>query len=422
MSRVIVVGGGAAGMMAAVHAARNGNEVHIYEKNEKLGKKIYITGKGRCNLTNACDIGELFQNVMTNEKFLYSAFYSFSNQDVMNFFEELGCALKIERGNRVFPRSDHASDVIRVLVKELERLAVNVHLKSPVADIIIEDKKIRGIVTENGSYVEGDSVIVTTGGLTYPSTGSTGDGYRFAKKAGHDIRPTSPSLVPVQVKEAWVRELQGLSLKNIRLTAYAGEEEVYSAFGEMIFTHFGISGPVVLSLSSYLIPWIGEKTCRLLVDCKPALAAEELDERILRDFGKYKNKQFKNSLDELLPKKLIPVIIWLSGIPLEKQVNSITREERERLISLVKGLPLTAERLRGYNEAVITRGGIDSREINPSTMESKCVKGLYFAGEVIDLDALTGGYNLQIAWSTGYLAGMNAGMKETDRQENSLGS
>jgi hypothetical protein len=406
MSNVLIIGGGAAGMMAGIAAAEAGHKVQIFEKNEKLGKKIFITGKGRCNLTNACDVEELFQNVVHNAKFLYSAFYGFTNDDMMAFAEANGCPVKTERGNRVFPVSDRSSDVIQALASRLRKLKVDVHLNEEVADIQLTDGAVSGLILKKGNRViPADAVIVAAGGLSYPSTGSTGDGYRFAKKAGHKITELSPALVPFMVEEPVVRELMGLSLRNISAKILKGNKVLYEEFGEMLFTHFGVSGPVLLSASSYVAAQLRKEPLTLSIDLKPALTEEQLDARILRDFEEVKNKQFKNSLDQLLPSKMIPVIIDRSGIAPEKKVNEITREERHRIVTAIKDFKLTLTGLRGYNEAIITQGGVSVREVNPSTMESKLVKGLYFAGEVLDLDAVTGGYNLQIAWSTGHLAG-----------------
>jgi hypothetical protein len=406
MSNVLIIGGGAAGMMAGIAAAEAGHKVQIFEKNEKLGKKIFITGKGRCNLTNACDVEELFQNVVHNAKFLYSAFYGFTNDDMMAFAEANGCPVKTERGNRVFPVSDRSSDVIQALALRLRKLKVDVHLNEEVADIQLTDGAVSGLILKKGNRViPADAVIVAAGGLSYPSTGSTGDGYRFAKKAGHKITELSPALVPFMVEEPVVRELMGLSLRNINAKILKGNKVLYEEFGEMLFTHFGVSGPVLLSASSYVAARLRKEPLTLSIDLKPALTEEQLDARILRDFEEVKNKQFKNSLDQLLPSKMIPVIIDRSGIAPEKKVNEITREERHRIVTAIKDFKLTLTGLRGYNEAIITQGGVSVREVNPSTMESKLMKGLYFAGEVLDLDAVTGGYNLQIAWSTGHLAG-----------------
>ena len=395
-------------MMAALAAARSGHRVRLYEKNEKLGKKLYITGKGRCNLTNACDTEDLFGNVVHNPKFLYSAFYSFTNLDMMDLMEKSGCPVKTERGGRVFPVSDRASDVTGALAGCLKKAGVDIFLKEEVLDLDIRDGRAAGIrLKKGGRPVEADAVIVATGGLSYPSTGSTGDGYRMAEAAGHRITELSPALVPFETEEPVAAQLQGLSLRNIRAVIRKGNKVLYEEFGEMLFTHYGVSGPVLLSASSYVTKKIREGGLVLSVDLKPALSEEQLDARILRDFGEVKNRQFKNALAHLLPAKLIPVIVERSGIPPEKKVNEITREERRGIVSQVKDFRLTLKGLRDYKEAIITQGGVCVGEINPSTMESKLVKGLYFAGEVLDVDGVTGGYNLQIAWSTGYLAGMS---------------
>ena len=407
MSKVYVIGGGAAGMIAAIAAARNGHKVVLLEKNEKLGKKLFITGKGRCNITNACNKEEFFEQIVSNPKFLYRAYHSFSNYDTMNFFEELGLPIKTERGNRVFPESDKSSDVIAVLKRELERQGVDIRYRAEVAKLLVRDGSFYGVqLKSSGEELLGDDVIVCTGGLSYPLTGSTGDGYQYAKALGHTITQRYPSLVPIHVKESFVKELMGLSLKNIEIIVTSGSKTVYRDFGELLFTHFGVSGPVILSASSYIIPYLAKQEALVLsMDLKPALSIEQLDARILRDFEEFKNKQFKNSLERLLPNKLIDVIIRLSNIDPEKQVNSVTKEERLGLATLLKNLKLHITKLSDYGQAVVTKGGINVKEINPSTMESKQMKHVYFAGEVLDLDALTGGYNLQIAWSTGYLAG-----------------
>ena len=407
MSKIIVVGGGAAGTMAAITAARNGHEVHLFEKNTKLGRKLFITGKGRCNITNASDIDIIFENVVSNRKFLYSALYGYTNQDVIDFFERLGCKTKVERGNRVFPVSDKSSDVIGALMRECNRVGVNVHFQTEISDVIIKDGQFEGVrlVGETG-IVKGDKVIIATGGLSYPLTGSTGDGYRFAKEMGLAVTDLYPSLVSVHMKEDYVKELQGLSLKNIQVKLLDGKKCVYENFGELVFTQRGVSGPVVLSASSYAIPYIKKgKQLTFTIDLKPALSKEQLDARILRDFEEFTNKQYKNALDNLLPRKLIGVIIELSGIHPEKKVNLITREERQNLVNLLKDFRFHVERLGDFKEAVITKGGVSVKEINPTTMEAKNVKNVYYVGEVLDLDALTGGYNLQIAWSTGVAAG-----------------
>ena len=410
MSNVIVVGGGAAGMMAAIFAARNGQNVTLLEKNEKLGKKIFITGKGRCNITNASEIEDLFSAVISNPKFLYSGFYSFTNDQVIHFFEELGVATKIERGNRVFPVSDHSSDVIAALTREMQHLKVKVQLHCEVKELLINnEREIKGVRLANGKKMTADAVVVATGGISYPSTGSTGDGYRFARNCGHKVTELFPSLVPMEVKEWYAKELQGLSLKNIEIHITDGKKKLYDEFGEMLFTHYGVTGPVILSASSIVGKTLEKKELVLHIDLKPALTEEQLDKRLLREFEANHNKQFKNAIDSLLPAKLRPVIIELSGLEEEKKVHEITKEERLNLLRLIKDFHMTLTGLRGYNEAIITKGGISVKEIDPGTMESKLIKNLYFAGEVLDLDAVTGGYNLQIAWSTGYLAGISAG-------------
>ena len=406
MSKVIIIGGGAAGMMAAVTAAENGHAVHVYEKNEKLGKKLFITGKGRCNLTNACDMEELFDAVCTNGKFLYSAFYGFTNQDAIRFFEKSGLKIKVERGNRVFPASDRSSDVIAVLQRRMKSLGVNVHLNMAVKEVLAEDGCVKGILTEAGDEADADAVIIATGGLSYQTTGSTGDGYRFAEALGHQVTELSPALVPLNVKEDVVKGLQGLSLRNVRAGIYDGKKRLYEDFGEMMFTHFGVTGPLILTASSRIQKQIRKKELRLAIDLKPALSEEQLDRRILRDFEEAKNKQFKNAVNGLFPAKLVPVMIEKSGILPEKKVNEISKEERHHFLRLIKNFELTVTGLRDYNEAIVTKGGVHVKEVNPATMESKRVSGVYFAGEVLDLDAVTGGFNLQIAWSTAYAAGM----------------
>jgi len=407
VSKVYVVGGGAAGMLAAIVAARNGHKVILFEKNEKLGKKLFITGKGRCNLTNAGDREDFFDHIVSNPKFLFRAYHSFSNYDTMHFFEELGLSIKVERGNRVFPESDKSYDVIDVLKCELEHQSVEIRYHSEVSEILSKEGSFYGLRLKNSKdEYYGDAVIIATGGLSYSTTGSTGDGYRFAKSIGHTITDLSPSLVPLHVKESFVKELMGVSLKNIAVTVSSGQKQIYSDFGEMLFTHFGVSGPVILSASCYIIPYLKRKeSLSISIDLKPALSVEQLDARILRDFEEFKNKQFKNSLVHLLPNKLIDVIIRLSLIDPEKKVNSVTKEERLNLVHLLKNFMLQITKLGDYKEAVITQGGINIKEINPSTMESKLINQVYFVGEALDLDALTGGYNLQIAWSTAYLAG-----------------
>jgi flavoprotein, HI0933 family len=405
MSKVLIVGGGAAGMFAAIFAARNQNQVHVYEKNEKLGKKLFITGKGRCNMTNACDMEGLLESVQTNSKFLYSSFYGHNNFDTIDFFESIGLRTKIERGNRVFPVSDHSSDVIQALVREMNKLGVQIHLRTEVKDIVMQEGQARGIRTNKGTIIEGDAVIVATGGLSYETTGSTGDGFTFAKAMGHRVTELYPSLVPLTIKEAFATELMGLSLKNTGISVYSGKKCLYQDFGEMMFTHFGVTGPMILSASSYIGKEIKKQDLTLIVDLKPALTLEQLDQRVLKDFTSQLNKDFRNSITGLFPAKLIPVMVALSGIDPYKKVNEISKEERMNFVKLIKSLTLTITGLRGYKEAVITKGGVDIKEINPSTMESKKVQGVYFIGEVLDLDAVTGGFNLQIAWSTAYAAG-----------------
>ncbi len=408
MNKVIVVGGGAAGMMAAISAADSGAEVILIEKNEKLGKKVYITGKGRCNITNESDVENLLKNVRSNPKFLYSAFYTFDSYRMMDFLEGEGLKLKTERGNRVFPESDKSSDVIKTLKKALEKRKVKIVLNTKVLKIEIKDGICHGVIVQSGdksgSYTA-DKVIVATGGCSYQSTGSTGDGYRFAKDADIKVTKCYPSLVPFNIGSDIPKRLQGLSLRNVKVTLSDKGKVLYEELGEMLFTHFGVSGPLVLSAST-LASGKDVSQMELSIDLKPALSKEQLDERILRDFSENRNSYFKNSLSRLLPAKMIPVIVELSEIDEKKQVNNITKEERNRLVNLLKRLTFKVESLRGFNEAIITKGGVSVKEINPGTMEAKKVKGLFFAGEVLDLDAVTGGYNLQIAWSTGYLAGM----------------
>ncbi|MDE7247875.1 MAG: NAD(P)/FAD-dependent oxidoreductase [Lachnospiraceae bacterium] len=440
MADIVIVGGGAAGMMAAIAAAGAGGNVTLIEKNEKLGKKLFITGKGRCNVTNACDVEDLFGNVLEHSKFLYSAIYGFDNQSVMNFFEENGCKLKIERGQRVFPVSDHSSDIIKVLEKKLKESHVSIRLNSEIKKITVQklespvenskkkqkqtskvcsievyDKQQRKNQTINAA-----SVIVATGGMSYVLTGSTGDGYKFAKELGHTVTPLSPALVPFAIKESWCHALQGLSLKNVKASVMLDGKEIYSDFGEFLFTHYGVSGPLMLSAASVYAHYVhahkrkdkAENEAKIYIDLKPALTYEQLDKRVLREFDANKNKQFKNVLGALFPAKLVPIMPQLSAIAADKKINEITKEEREHFVSVIKRMELTVSGLRGYDEAIVTKGGVAVNEVDPSTMESKLVKGLYFAGEVLDIDALTGGFNLQIAWSTGYLAGISAAQIE----------
>lgn len=402
---MIVVGGGAAGMMAAYAAAECGHSVILLEKNEKLGKKIFITGKGRCNLTNACEQDKLFENMVSNPKFLYSAFYDFDNRHVMEFFKRAGCPLKVERGDRVFPESDHSSDVIAAMERLLKKKKVAVRLFTQVKEILAEEGCVSGVLLVNGEQLKADAVVLATGGLSYPTTGSTGDGYRMAQRMGHTVKECTPALVPMEIEERWCSSLQGLSLKNVNLVLSCGAKKIWQGFGEMLFTHFGISGPLVLSASSYYNKCKVKDDVTVAVDLKPALTMEQLDKRILRDFEQNLNKQFKNVIGSLYPARLTPVMVGLSGIDGEKKIHEITKEERRKLVEITKALKMRVSGLRDYTEAIITQGGVKVKEINPSTMESKLVQGLYFAGEVLDLDAVTGGFNLQIAWSTGHLAG-----------------
>ena len=404
MKKIAVIGGGAAGLMAAGEAAKYGADVTLFEKNDKLARKIAITGKGRCNVTNLCDVNEFLSNVATNPKFLYSALNYFTPQDCMDFFENLGVKLKVERGKRVFPVSDNAFEIVDALKKAVNINKVKVKFEE-IKAVLINNCKVSGLVTKNEKY-NYDAVIICTGGLSYRSTGSDGDGYRFAREAGHNITELKASLVPLEIHEKWCADLMGLSLKNIKLAVYENNKKIFEELGEMLFTHFGVSGPLVLSASSH-IRKIGEKDYRLTIDLKPGLSDEQLDRRVLSDFEKYKNKDFKNCLDDLLPKKMIPVFISLLEdiINPEKKVNEITRDERHELVKLFKSFELSVKKFRPLDEAIITCGGVDTREIYSNKMESKLVSGLYFAGEIIDVDAYTGGFNLQIAFATGKLAG-----------------
>lgn len=407
--KVIVIGAGAAGMMAAYSSALCGNKVTVFERNEKAGKKLFITGKGRCNITNDSDVETILNNIITNRKFMYSAIYSFSNEDVKAFFEENGLHLKVERGNRIFPVSDKSSDVINTLKKALRNENVEIEYNILVKDLVVEDNTVKGVVLKDGRKVYADKVIMATGGMSYPVTGSDGKGFDILRKYGHTITDLSPALVPMNVKEEFAKELQGLSLKNVDISFYRNEVDkkpVYEEFGEMLFTHFGISGPIVLSGSSVAGKYLKEGNLIARIDLKPALSKEQLDDRILREFTNGINKDIVNVMDNLLPKKLIPVMLDYCEIESHKKVNSISKEERNRMVEAFKGLKLTITSLRSFNEAIITQGGIKVKEVDPGTMESKIISNLYLAGEMLDVDALTGGYNLQIAWSTGRLAGM----------------
>ena len=401
--KVVVIGGGPAGMIAAGRLSARGKKVVLLERNGFLGKKLKITGKGRCNITNMADVEEMMENIPTNSRFLYSALYSFTNYDIIELLESLGVPTKVERGGRVFPESDSAKDVCDALKKYAMSGDTRL-VKERACGLLIEDGKVVGVKCESG-VIDAESVIIATGGVSYPLTGSTGDGYRFARDAGHTIIPPKASLVPLETKEKWTADLMGLSLKNAEITLFDGEKKVYTDFGEMLFTHFGVSGPMILSASCHLKK---VKNPRITIDLKPALDFNQLDKRIQRDLDEAGKKHLQNSLDGLLPKAMIPVIIELVGISPHKEACNITKEERQELTKILKALPLTITKTRPVEEAIITSGGVKVSEINPSTMESKLVRGLYFAGEVIDVDAYTGGFNLQIAYSTGYLAGENA--------------
>ena len=406
MKTVVIIGGGPSGMMAAIQSAKK-NKVILIEKNDKLGKKLYITGKGRCNITSSKGIEEFFDFIPGNANFLYSALYTFSNESTVQFFENAGVKLKTERGDRVFPESDRSSDIISAFENKLAEMNVTILKNSTVVDVNLEDNKINNVVLSNNTEIKGDFFVFCTGGLSYPQTGSTGDGYNFARKMGHNIIKPFPSLVAIETRESWISELQGLSLKNVELKIIDKSGKVlFKDFGEMLFTHFGISGPIVLSASRVIN---SKQNLQAVINLKPALTFEELDKRLQKDFCKYTNKDFKNSLNDLLPRKMIDVVIKLSLIDEDKKVNLITKEERKRLVILLTSMTLDIKKARSIEEAIITCGGVDVKEIDPSSMRSKLVENLYFAGELIDVDAVTGGFNLQIALSTGYLAGMMIG-------------
>ncbi len=405
MSKVIVIGGGPAGMMAAFAAAENGHRVLLLEKNEKLGKKLYITGKGRCNVTNACERDKFFENIVSNPKFLYSAYHACDNRKLMEVIKNAGCPLKVERGERVFPVSDHASDITAAFQRLLKEKGVQIRLHTTVLDVAVKDGQVSGVRLADGSMLTADAVVAATGGLSYQTTGSTGDGYGMAQTYGHTVKECAPALVPMETAEDWCRSLQGLSLKNVTLTMTCKKKQIYQGFGEMLFTHFGVSGPLVLSASSYYNRCKEKDSIWLAIDLKPALSVEQLDKRFLREFEENHNRQIKNVLGNIYPAKLVPVMLLVCDIGGEQRVGEVTRRQRQRLVEVTKNLSMQVKRLRGFDEAIITQGGVAVKEINPSTMESKLVQGLYFAGEVLDVDALTGGFNLQIAWSTGYLAG-----------------
>lgn len=399
---LVVIGGGAAGMMSALQASLRGLRVTLIDPNKTLGRKVRITGKGRCNVTNNCDIKTFMQNIPGDGRFLYSALNRFSPQDTMNFFEEVGVPLKTERGNRVFPVSDNANDIADALARRLKKNHVTL-IRGKALGIVTEDGHITGVNTASG-LIRCSSAAVCTGGLSYPLTGSDGDGYRFAKQFGHSVTETDASLVPLESADAYCAQMQGFSLKNVTLSAYEDNKLIYRELGEMLFTHFGVSGPLVLSASSHM-RHMGEKEYRLEIDLKPGLDTEKLDQRVLRDFEKFSNREFQNALGELLGRSIIPPVIELSGISPFAKVNTITREQRQRLITVIKAFPVSVMCKRPIAEAIVTSGGVNTKEINPRTMESKLVEGLYFAGEVLDLDGYTGGFNLQIAWSTGYILG-----------------
>ena len=403
---LIVIGAGAAGLIAAGRAAKRGREVLLLEKNEQVGKKILMTGKGRCNLTNDCAVEEIIKNFPETGKFLYSALYTLNSWQLRSFFADLGVETKVERGARVFPVSDSAADIVKALKRYINQTGVELQLNSTVEDIMTEKNRVSGVRLASGSEFKAKNILLAVGGKAYPSTGSAGDGYQMAKEIGHNLNSIQPSLVPLETKEGWVKDAQGLNLRNVRVTLKAEGEEIAAEFGEMLFTHFGVSGPIILTLSRQAVEYLSTDL-KLSINLKPALSKQKLDNRLQRDFAKYSRKQFKNSLDDLLPRKLIPVIIDLISIPADKFVHQITSAEREELLELLTGLELTITDTRGFREAIVTKGGVDTNEIDPSTLESKLIEGLYFAGEVIDIDAYTGGFNLQAAFATGYLVGNN---------------
>ena len=414
--KVIIIGGGPAGMLAAISAAKENNDVVLIEKNNSLGRKLLITGKGRCNITSSIDIDEFIKNIPGNGRFLYSAFQNYTNQDIIELIEKNGIKVKEERGNRIFPVTDRAEDVLNCFIKEMKKYK-NIEIKTgkKVEQIIQENGEVLGVKLENGEKISGSKVILATGGKSYPVTGSDGDGYKMAKSLGHTIEKIRGSLVPLTGDQRLCQSMQGLSLRNVKITIKDIEKnkKIYDDFGELLFTHFGVSGPTILSSSAHLLRYkdidrlFKEEKIKLYIDLKPALSNEELDLRIRRDFEEVKNKEFKNSLEKLLPKKMIPAVLDLSGIDINKKVNSITKEERQKLVELLKNFEINIDGFRPVEEAIVTAGGISIKEINPKTMESKLIKGLYFAGEIIDVDAYTGGFNLQIAYSTGYTAGLN---------------
>lgn len=407
MKKVVIIGAGPAGMTAAYSASQNGIDVVLVEKNERVGRKLLITGKGRCNITNNCEVEELIANVNTNGKFLYSAFYTFTNDAVMEMFESLGVRLKTERGNRVFPESDRAMDVVDAMARLIKRKNIKLVTGKTVKDIKEKNGKVESVVLSDGKEIKADAVIIATGGASYQRTGSTGDGYRLAEKLGHKITPLKPSLIGLEIQEDFVYKLKGLSLRNVAINVYGKKnKKIYDDFGEMEFTDYGVDGPIIKS-ASCIMRDLSKESYKISLDLKPALDHEKLDKRVQRDFQKYINKRFENSLSDLLPSKMISVVVELSGIDPATPVNSITKEERRNLVNTIKNIEMHVKRYRPMEEAIVTSGGVKTSEINSSTMESKLVEGLYFAGEVIDVDAYTGGFNLQIAFSTGYLAGMS---------------
>ena len=413
MKKVIIIGGGAAGMMAAISASEAGKKVIILEKNEKLGKKLFITGKGRCNVTTACPPEEFLNHVMTNPRFLYSSFSRFNNEDMIAFLNTAGLKTKVERGQRVFPFSDHSSDVIQTLKRQCEKNRVIIRYHARVTDILLNDEQtaFSGVRLEDGEIITGESLIMACGGNSYASTGSNGEGYLLAESIGHTIKPVYPSLVPFVMKETWCKDLMGLTLKNVSITVKNGKKSIYEGFGEFLFTHFGVSGPLVLTASTCLGKYqkpLEEGKLRLILDMKPSLTMEQMEKRFLREFDTYRNKNISNVIERMLPKKMVPIFLRIADIPEDKKVHSISKKERHRMMELMKGLEMHIEGVRTFDEAIVTRGGVNVKEVSPTTMESKLVKNVYFAGEMLDLDAVTGGFNLQIAWSTGYVAGQNA--------------
>ena len=409
MKRVVVIGGGAAGLMAAVIAGREGAKVTILEKMNYVGKKMGITGKGRCNITNACDMSDFIKNTPGNGKFLYGAYERFTNEDLLQLLHDAGLETKVERGGRVFPASDSALDVRNTFMKLMKHYGVDVHLEEPVKKLLVDDGVVTGVVTDKETY-HADAVVIATGGKSYPATGSTGDGYILAAQVGHKITDIRPSLVPIVTEESWVKDLMGLSLRNVELSVVAKNKVQAKMFGEMMFTHFGITGPIVLSLSHTVGKLMRKKnigTIGLDINLKPALSPETLDKRLQKDFDLYSKKQLINGMKDLLPSRLIPLIIELAGIDPQKPINQISKEERQQIGYMLQHMPLTVKGLRPVEEAIVTAGGISLKEFNPKTMESKLLKGLYGAGEVLDIDAFTGGYNLQAAFSTGYVAAMH---------------